>query len=194
MLGTLVKEKTAIEKKYEKSCEVVTLLRKMGNEHRGYLRSKYAIREIIKDRKQLKRCVELAKEFKIVEIDKTCERRIKTKTGEVITCQLVFSVNLPLHTVTTKRVKGKNGNEYELKTQTPLPTKEVLNAIKIHRGKFDKVALWWVPNEIICDEVKDLDPMLVGSIRTNNHGDIHFELVRWIDENYEAEYWTKEGY
>jgi hypothetical protein len=101
---------------------------------------------------------------------------------------------LPLKTVTTKRVKGKNGNDYELKANTPLPTREGLTAIKLHKDKFDKLALWWVPNEITVEEFKELDPILVGKIETKFHGNICFELCRWVDDNFEAEYWSKEAY
>ncbi len=194
MLGTIVKPASGIETKYLKSCEVTSLLRKMGRFNRHNVGIGYELSYHHQDRIALKRCVELAKQFKIVSIDETVERKIKTKEGDIIVCSLVFSCNLPLKTITTKRVKGKNGKDYELKSNTPLPTKEGLEAIREHRNKFDKLGLWWVPNEITVEEIKEYDPILVGKIETKFHGSICFELHRWVDENFEAEYWSKEGY
>lgn len=194
MLGTIIKTTTEIESKYQKSCDITKLLRQIGNEGRENLGIGYKLSYQFRDRKALKRCVDLAKQFRIVKIDESVERMVRTKTGETIKARLVFSCNLPLKPVTTQRVSGKNGKDYELKAQTPLPTKESLGAIKEHGHRFDKLALWWVPNEITVDEVKELDPILVGKIETKFHGDICFELHRWVDENFEAEYWSKEGY
>lgn len=194
MLGTKLLEQNLSEIRYQKSCEITKLLRQMGYWHRKRICSSYELKYHREDRRKLKYCVELSKQFRSVAIDEKIERRIKTTGGEVITCPLVFSANLPLKNITTKRVKGKNGKEYELKTRTPLPTKEALDAIKYHKHRFEQLALWWVPNEITVDEVKELDPILVGKIETRLYGNICFELHRWVDENFEAEYWAKEGY
>jgi hypothetical protein len=195
MLGTIEKVRSGIEVKYQKSCEVSMLLRHLGLQYRKYnLDVSYKTKYQISDRKALKRCVELSKQFKIVEIDETVKRKLRTKTGEVIQCELVFSCNLPLKTVVTKQVQGNDGKDYVLKTQTPLPTSEVLRSIKSYKNLFDNIAIWWVPNDILIEEVKELDPILVGKVETKFHGNICFELCRWVDENFEAEYWTKEGY
>lgn len=195
MLGTINKIETGIEAKYQKSCEVSFLLRKLGLQYRkNNLRICYETKRQLKDRKALRRCVELSKQFKIVEIDKTVKRKLQTDTGEIIKCELVFSCNLPLKTITKKRVKGENGKEYELKTQTPLPTSEVLKSIKNYKHLFDDLAIWWVPNQILIEEIKETDPILVGKVKTEFHDSICFELCRWVDENFEAEYWNKEGY
>ena len=194
MLGTMILENSVTEKRHQKACEITKLLRSMGLAYRKRFVSSHERRYHGEDRRKLEICVELSKIFRVVKIDESLERKIKTKTGETIVAPLVFSCNLPLKTITTRRVKGKNGNEYELKAQTPLPTKEALEAIKTHKDKFEKLALWWVPNEIMVEEIKELDPILVGKIETRMYGDICFELHRWVDENFEASYWSKEGY
>ena len=194
MIGTIIKPVTEIERRYIKSCEMTSLLRKMGLKHRHHFSISYQLDYQHQDRLALKRCVELAKEFKIVSLDKDVKRKIKTATGEIITCSLVFSATLPLKTISTTKVRGANNKQYELKVNTPLPTKEGLEAMKKHRDKFDKLALWWVPNEIVCEEIKESDPILVGVIETQFHEEVCFELCRWIDENFEAEYWSKEAY
>ncbi len=195
MLGTRIHESSFIEEKYKKSCETTKLLRAMGHFYRNQTGCSYNTKRYQwKDRQALKKCVELSKQFRIVSLDDSVKRMLKTRDGNCIKARLVFSCNLPLKTITTHRVKGENGKEYEVKAQTPLPTKECLQAIREHKGKFDQLALWWVPNEITIDEVKELDPILVGKIETNFHGSICFELHRWVDENFEAEYWNKEAY
>jgi hypothetical protein len=194
MLGTQILDSSLIERRYTKACEVTKLIWGMGKEHRKKYCDRYEMRYLHKERTQLKKCVELSKQFRIVTLDKTVERRIKTRTGEVIICPLVFSADLPLKGVTTLQVTGKNGKTYEVKANTPLPTKESLEAIRAHKHRFDSLALWWVPNEIVVEEVKELDPILVGKIATRMYGSVGFELHRWIDENTEAEYWAKEAY
>lgn len=194
MLGTFNRTQTEIERLFESSINAQKCIWRMGYRYRKDVCSRYAMAYAREDLKALRKCVELSKNFPVVKIDESVERSIKTTTGEVIKCRLVFSCNLPLKPVTTQRVKGKNGKEYDLKSQTPLPTKEALGAIKSHGKRFDKLALWWVPNEIVAEEVKELDPIIVGKISTHYHGDICFELHRWIDENFEASYWNKEAY
>ena len=195
MLGTSILEVSLSEIRHQKACTFTRLLRQMGKDYRkkhcGYSVLKYHA----KDRRALERCLELSKSFRLVKIDESFKAKLKTPDGSTIIAPLVFSVNLPVKSITKRRVSGQNGKDYELKAQTPLPTKEGLEAIRTHKNKFDKLALWWVPNDIVIEEVaKEVDPIIVGKIETSMYGDICFELHRWVDDNFEAEYWAREAY
>jgi hypothetical protein len=64
MLGTLIKPVSEVELKYQKSCELTSLLRKMSRFSRHNLGISYELKYHHQDRVALKRCVELAKDFR----------------------------------------------------------------------------------------------------------------------------------
>lgn len=150
--------------------------------------------------RQMRRCAELERQFRVVSLDSSIKRLVQVTDiyGRFVVnieVPLVWSARLPL--AKTVEMKGRptgSINEYRCKAVTPMPTIEAIRALKEHGHLFDWHEVWWVPNEVLVEKLPDPDPILVGGIKIHNDQTYYFELHRWIDENVELGWWSKEGY
>lgn len=145
---------------------------------------------------QLKRCAELSKEFRQVQLDASARRVVEWR-GFRLDIPLLFSARLPMPAMAEKDGRSvSTGTSFNVTAKTPAPTAEALQAIKDHGHKFDWLECWWVPKDLIITE-KNPDPILVGAIATSLKDDqnaVYFELHRWIDTGVEDAWWAAEGY
>jgi hypothetical protein len=146
----------------------------------------------------LQRCVQLSAEFKIVERDETAIRKIKVKADNQYGTDSVADVPLVFHTRLPAKIKTKldfrcGDKRFTAEAVTPMPTTEALDAIRKHGKRFDRVELWWVPNDLLVERIEP-DPIIVGVVEVPGNRAMHFELHRWIDESVEVGWWSREGY
>lgn len=148
----------------------------------------------------LRRCSDLERQFRVVSLD-TSVKRLVPGTDSYgrfvvnIEVPLVWSARLPLAKVVELKGRQTNStNEYRCKANTPMPTMEAIQALKKHGHLFEWHEVWWVPNEVLVEKLPDPDPILVGGVKIHNDQTYYFELHRWIDENVELGWWSKEGY
>jgi hypothetical protein len=208
MIGTITTNATRITKRLSAALAAKNFLRAMGRDGRRELydfvdHHKYGV-SIAKTIRQLERAVSLSTMFKVVERDisvtraASVNRKNQYQSSAKIEIPLVFRATIPLKVKSEMEVT-LDMQAYKVTAITPMPTDESLAAIRQHKGKFDWLELWWVPNEILVEKIPDPDPILVGAIkipgRSHSSGEVfYFELHRWIDESVEAGWWTKEGY
>jgi len=140
----------------------------------------------------LRKCVEIEQKFRVVTLDDTVKRSVEyaRKTVEI---PLVFHSRLPVKAI-TKMTHVVGRDTYEVKARTPQPTIEALEAMREHGQLFDHLEVWWVPNDILIEKIPDPDPIVVGAIKVPRYGYTHFELHRWVDEDVELAWWSREGY
>ncbi len=147
------------------------------------------ITELESTRAVLERCVELEKQFNVVKRDLGVLRPCTSSKGNIFMIPLVFGVKLP---ATVYAVHEQDNAKF--RARVPRPTPEASDALREHGGKFDHMELWWVPRDILVEEIPDHDPILVGAIDIPRIGTRFFELHRWIDETVEDGWWKSEGY
>lgn len=142
----------------------------------------------------LKRCDALAREFKVVKRDDSLVRRKvffgQDRRQEMLDVPLVWSATLPAPR--TSKYRSQHG--HDLSSRVPPPPPEAVEQLRLHRAKFERTEVWWVPRDIMVEKPPAPDPIVVGAVQTNTQGTFYFELHRWIDEDYEDSYWAKEGY
>lgn len=198
MLGTLSIPATAISKLLAVSEEALRARRAMSPAVRKHLKSVHK-RDKTKEVyhpdaiRFLRRAAALSEQFPVVQFDDTAKRKMKVRHSTTIEAPLLFYAQLPLKPTTTIRHYESNYG-YNLTSRTPQPTKKAIKALKDHGKKFDRLQLWWVPNDVLVEKIPDPDPILVGIIDMDKYGSYSFELARWVDESVEAGYWAKEGY
>lgn len=138
------------------------------------------------------RCLKLKGQFKVVKRDISVLRRIPVgekvaRNRQYLEVPLVWRSVLPVKAVKVRTFEG-----HTIKAKVPHPTAQAVKQIEKHGEKFDKMEIWWVPNDLVAKKIPD--PVLVGRIDLPNIGRVYFELHRWVDETSESAYWSKEGY
>ena len=142
----------------------------------------------------LQRCAELERKFPLVEFDNAVTRKVKIGSSEkTVECQIVWHTKLPAKPF-TKLIVRSDGNKYECTAKTPAPTAAAKAAMDAHGHEFDHLELWWVPKDIMVQEIPKPDPILIGAVQYRKDKFYYFELHRWIDESVENAWWSREGY
>lgn len=185
-------------------------LHAVGKTGRAFL-SHYGIKvdgpKLIDATKVLRRCAALENHFNVVTRDDSITRQVKASDGRVVSVPLVFAQKYPFRSLyvfelepeTTTGVIDpwnpyRQQEKMKVSAQTPVPTLEVMRAIKQHKERFDHLELWWVPNDILVTPLPKPDPILVGYVGVPGWKGFYFEIHRWVDETVETAYWAKEGY
>jgi hypothetical protein len=193
-LAQAVEIANAVKRIPSKSASLAITLFRAGRDFHGLLV------EIDK----LQKCAVLAKEFKVVKRDPQPVKRkgfVANRNSFVnghpvmseyeIACPLAWSCKLPAPRVSSMR---ETIHGLELESRVPPPPPAAVEQLRKHAKKFDRTEVWWVPKDILVVRPVSPDPIVVGVITTSTLGDFCFELHRWIDEDYEDSYWSKEGY
>lgn len=143
--------------------------------------------------RSLRRCEELSRQFREVQRDETVTRQMKVaRSNNVVDIPLIFHTGLPVKRETTITVyKGRDS--YSATARSPMPTVEAIEAMRAHKHLFDHLEVWWVPNDVLVEKLPDPDPILVGAVRVDDEK-FYYELHRWIDEDAELGWWSKEAY
>jgi len=152
---------------------------------------------------KLDRIIELSKTFKQVKIDHAAKRQAKAKKWDgfsakyetgTVEVPLIFVSKLPAQaSVTITSTGGGLTRRYRVTARVPVPPKEAIDALRQHKDKFDHMEVWWVPNSVLVTPIPKPDPILVGAVQTGKEI-LYFDVYRWVDEDYEDGYWTREGY
>lgn len=210
MIGTRIIE-NPVKAQLQAATDSLTALRMLGREGRKFIAARHtpyrtnrqpSSAYIVLAIRALRRCHYLAQQFKVVEIDRSCTRNVKTKDDKIVEFPLIFHSPIPAKRVTTLEFRDpEHANEREpwryvlrCSAMTPLPTLEATHQISKHRDKFDHLEVWWVPNDILVERIEKPDPILVGAVVVPNHETMYFELCRWIDESVESGWWSREAY
>jgi len=203
MLGTVMVTETWYEQELDRMRVGLQGLHAMGRVGRQTLGIK--TRDAIPKGRlsTLRRCRDLANDFKPIKRDESVKRQVKVTGGfsrqdHSVMLPLVWWAQLPAEP-TTRRSKTIGGNRYNMSARTPVPTPEAMDAVRAHRDRFDHCEVWWVPQEVLVEPIPEPDPVVVGAITvpargSGRHADHYFELYRWIDETVEDAYWFREAY
>ena len=164
--------------------EMIEKISEIKNENQNIPMVAIGINYIYKNIKsEYEKVMAISEKFPIVEIDTTLTKKMKANNGNIVEMPLLFHTNLPANKTTSIFVNDK----FTITSDTPYPTTKTIELLKTHKNDFDGFELWWVPKDIIMEEVKP-DPILVGYINYKYLGKTYFELTRWIDESTEEIY------
>lgn len=198
MIGTRPIPKTRIESIHATLVQAQAI---MKNEYLGrevFKSFGFDVEAVTGALKSIDRVFELSEQFPPIMRDPEIRRKVQSKSrfgdSPIVEIPLVFYAELPAQNITRQLVFAMNGGQVQVSAVTPVPTEKALQMIKEHKSKFDKLEIWWVPNDILVEKLPDPDPVLVGRIDVKHVGSIYFELCRWVDESVESGYWSREGY
>jgi hypothetical protein len=199
MLGLIAHSDSPACRELAGQLKLLETLRSIGPEMRSQLKADGMKRSIAWGKKndrpayvrQLRRCETLSREFREVQRDESCTRRVKCDRME-LDAPLLFHARIPMKRFTEISF-SIGSNRYSAKARSPMPTIEAIEAIREHGNRFDSLEVWWVPNDVLVERIPDPDPILVGVI-TTARDNYYYELHRWIDEDVELGWWSKEGY
>lgn len=200
MIGVTEFSTSVATKRLHEETEAVRALRSLGRTTRRILKE-YGLTDVkgygrddcrAKRIRALRRCESLATMFREVQRDESVKRKVKIDSRLSLEAPLIFHASIPASRITTIEFYIER-QHYSAKALTPMPTIEALDAIRQHQHLFDDVEVWWVPNDILIEKVPDPDPIVVGVIRVGDDR-FYYELHRWVDEDHELSWWSKEAY
>lgn len=159
---------------------------------------KAARHQLFEAARRLKECAILEDVFgfNLVELDSKAMIRANHK----IPIPLIWTVTLPIKSAKVTQTISHDGRDYKVTTLVPPPPDKAVDLYKEHKDKFDRMELWWVPNQVSVQAVPEPkpivrpDPMLVGVKVIPGLANRYFNLFRWIDETYESGWWAREAY
>lgn len=196
MIGLIEHVSSPAAKQLQDEIDALLALRSAGNRIRRVWKTEYKGRHgwsRAQRIRALRRCEELSRRFREVQRDETVTRRMQAKgSRESVDIPLIFHTSLPLKRETTITVyRGRD--TYSATARSPMPTVEALDAMREHKHLFDYLEIWWVPNDVLVEKLPDPDPILVGAVQVENQR-FYYELSRWVDEDAELGWWSKEAY
>lgn len=155
----------------------------------------------------LERCAALACKYNVVTYDSSALRKMTSVASKGsrkthILGPLVFRRRLPIprsEKMTVIEVQyplGPSSHKYKVSAVTPVLPEEAEALVVEARKDFDYLEVWWVPNDVFVEAIREPDPIVVGVV---NHpfadrAPATFSIFKWVDTVVESAYWSAEAY